>query len=159
MKKDIRADRWILNGMAFVILLPVILSTQQMIQLHEQIDVGLLFNLGSWLGLLVLVSAIALYVTSFILVLWKGRLLLAIVALFLTVFPLEIFLPIIQKGSEAKSRQLVIERTPGVKVYCNDVYLGETPFDISETAFREKVQPWDTPPRQKMVLGEEFIQM
>ena len=158
MKKDIRANRWILNGMAFVILLPVILSPQQMIQLHKQIDGGLLFNLGNWLGLLVFVLGIALYVTSLILVLWKGRLLLAIIALFLAVFSLEIFVPILQKSSEPGPRQLAIQRIPGVKVYCNDVYLGETPFEVSETEFHEKVKPWDTPPRQKMVIGEEFIQ-
>lgn len=158
MKEDIRANRWILNGMAFVILLPVILSPQQMIQLHEQIKLELLFNFGNWLGLLVFVSAIALYVASFVLILWKGRILFAIIALFIAVFSLEIFVPIFQKSSESGSRQLEIERIPGVKVYCNDVYLGETPIDISETEFREKVKPWDTPPRQKMVIGEEFIQ-
>ena len=158
MKKDIRPHWWILNGMAFVILLPVILSPEQMIQLHEQIDDGLLFNLGNWLGLLAFVLEIALYVASFILILWKGRLLLAIITLFLGAISLEIFVSIFEKSSDPGPRQLAIQGIPGVKVYCNDVFLGETPFKVSESEFHDKVQPWDTPPRQKMVIGEEFIQ-
>ena len=162
MKNDNRAIRWRLNGMAFAILLPLLWSPLQLILLHNQMGSGLLFNLQNWLCLLVFALAIILYVTSYILVLWNGRMLLAIIAaiiaLILTVFSLEIFVPNLQKGSEAKLRQLVIQHEPKIEVYCNDVYLGETPLEISETEFHDKVKPWDTPPRQKMVIGEEIIQ-
>ena len=158
MKNDNRANRWVLNGMTLFILLPVLLSPPQLIQLDKQMDSGLLFNLENWLSLLVFALAIGLYVTSFILILWKGRLLLAVVALYLTVFPLELFPWILQNDSGAKPRQLVIQHEPKIEVYCNDVYLGNTPLEISETEFHRKVKPWNTPPRQKMVIGEEVIQ-
>ena len=158
MKNINRANRWVLNGMTLFILLPVLLSPPQLIQLDKQMDSGLLFNLENWLSLLVFALAIGLCVTSFILVLWKGRLLLAIVALYLTVFPLELFPWILQNDSGAKPRQLGIRLESGVKVYCNDVYLGQTLLEISDTEFHRKVKPWNTPPRQRMVIGEGFLQ-
>ncbi len=158
MKNDNRANRWLLNGMALAILLPLLLPVLQLILLDEQIGSGLLFNFENWLGLLVIVLAIVLYLTSYILVLWKGRLLLASNALVLTLIALGIYVPILQNSSGSGPRQLGIRLEPGVRVYCNDVDLGETLLEISETEFHEKVKPWNTPPRQKMVIGEEFLQ-
>ena len=158
MKNDNQASRWVLNGVAFVILLLLLLSPLQLILLYEQIGGGLLFNIGDWLGLLVVVFAIVLYLTSFILVLWKGRLLLASIALLLTLIALGIYEQILQKNSESGPRQLGIRLEQGVKVYCNDVYLGETLLEISEAEFHRKVKPWNTPPRQRMVIGEGFLQ-
>ncbi len=158
MKNDNRANRWLLNGMALAILLPLLLPAPQLILLDEQIGSGLLFNFENWLGLLVIVLAIVLYLTSYILVLWKGRLLLASIALVLTLIAMGIYVPILQNSSGSGPRQLGIRLEPGVRVYCNGVDLGETLLEISETEFHEKVKPWNTPPRQKMVIGEEFLQ-
>ena len=151
MKKDIWANRWFLNGIALAILLPLLLIPQQL-------GSGVLLNFGNWLGLLVIVLAIVLYLTSFILVLWKGRLLLAGIGVVLTVIALGIYVPILQKSSESGPLQLGIRLEPGVKVYCNDVYLGQTLLEISEAEFHRKVKPWNTPPRQNMVIGERFLQ-
>ena len=158
MKNINRANRWVLNGMAFVILLLLLLTPLQLILLDQRIGIGLLFNIGNWFGLLVIVLTIVLYVMSFILVLWYGRLLLASITLVLTVIALGIYIPIFQKSSESGPRQLGIRLESGVKVYCNDVYLGQTLLEISDTEFHRKVKPWNTPPRQRMVIGEGFLQ-
>ena len=158
MKNDNQANRWFLNGMALAILLPLLLIPLQLTLPYQQIGGGLLFNFGNWLGLLGIVFAIVLYLTSFILVLWKGRLLLAGIAVVLTLITLGIYVPIVQDSGESGPRQLGIRLAPGVKVYCNDVYLGQTLLEVSETEFHRKVKPWNTPPRQKMVIGERFLQ-
>ena len=158
MKNDNRANRWFLNGMALAILLPLLLIPLLLILPYEQIGGGLLFNFGNWLGLLVIVLAIALYLASFVLVIWKGRLLLAGITVVLTVIALGIYISIFQKSGESGPLQLGIRLEPGVKVYCNDVYLGQTLLEISEAEFHRKVKPWNTPPRQNMVIGERFLQ-
>ena len=164
MKNDNRANQWPLNVTAFVIFLPVLLYPQfiQIVALGHIRHIRHIQSLikgGHWLSLLVVVLIIALYVASFILVLWKGRLRLAVLTVFLSFLLHGVSFWILPKAGEAGPRQLVIhEYTLRIDVYCNDVYLGETPLKISETEFHEKVKPWDTPPRQKMVIGEEFIQ-
>ena len=158
MKNDNQANRWFLNGMVLAILLPLLLIPLQLTLPYQQIDGGLLFNFGNWLGLLGIVFAIVLYLTSFILVLWKGRLLLAGIAVVLTLITLGIYVPIVQDSGESGPRQLGVRLDPGVKVYCNDVYLGKTLLEVSETEFHRKVKPWNTPPRQNMVIGEGILQ-
>ena len=158
MKNDNRANRWVLNGMAFLILLLILLAPLQIILLDQRISIGLLFNIGNLFDLLVIVLAIVLYVTSFILVLWKGRLLLANITMILTVIALGIYIPMLQKSGDSGPRQLGIRLESGVKVYCNDVYLGETLLEISDTEFHRKVKPWHTPPRQRMVIGQGFLE-
>ena len=158
MKNDNRANRWVLNGMASLILILLLLAPLQLILLDQRIGIGLLFNIGNWFGLLGIVVTIVLYVTSFILVFWKGRLLLASITLMLTVISLGIYIPMLQKSGDSGPRQLGIRLESGVKVYCNDVYLGETLLEISETEFHSKVKPWNTPPRQRMVIGQGFFQ-
>ncbi len=44
----------------------------------------------------------------------------------------------------------------GIDVYCNDVHLGKTPLNISESEFNKLVKPWDTPPDQPgMIIDED----
>lgn len=40
----------------------------------------------------------------------------------------------------------------GIDVYCNDIYLGQTPLTITEAQFNQKVAPRDTPPDQPLML-------
>ena len=159
MKNDNQANWWALNVTVFVIFLPVLLYPQ----LIRVIKLGYIQSLikgGHWLHLSVVVLMIALYVASIILVIWKGRLRLAVLTVFFGFFLLTVsFSRIRLEGSGAGPRQLVIyAHEPGIEVYCNDVYLGETPLKISEAEFHEKVKPWKTPPRQKIVIEEEFIE-
>ena len=155
MKNDNRAKRWILNVTAFVILLPVLLYP--LIPLIKTGRIQSLIKGVHWLGLPLVVLIIAFYVASLIFVLWKGRLRLAVIAVFLSFVLLRVSFSIRPKGGEPVLRQLVIPASE-IDVYCNDVYLGKTPLRISETEFHEKVKPWDTPPRQKMVIGEDIIE-
>ena len=113
---------------------------------------------GRWLGLPAVILMIALYAASFILVLWKGNLRLAILVAFINCI-LVLFSPLVLlAGGDTGPHRLVIhENTPGIDVFCNDVYLGKTPLKISEAEFHEKVKPWNTPPRQKLVVGDESI--
>ena len=110
-----------------------------------------------WLGLSAVILMIALYAASFILILWKGRLRLAILVAFINCI-LVLFSPLVLLGNgDTGPRRLTIhENTPGIDVFCNDVYLGKTPLEISEEEFHEKVKPWNSPPRQKMIFGKEF---
>ncbi len=39
----------------------------------------------------------------------------------------------------------------GIDVYCNDVYLGKTPIEITTKEFVEKVPKWNKPPRQTSI--------
>ena len=155
MKNDNRAKRWVLNVTAFVILLPVLLYP--LIPLIKTGRIQSLIKGVHWLGLPLVVLIIAFYVASLIFVLWKGRLRLAVIAVFLSFVLLRVSFSIRPKGGEPVPRQLVIPASE-IDVYCNDVYLGKTPLRISETEFHEKVKPWDTPPRQKMVIGEDIIE-
>ena len=161
MQNQSQASRWGLNVIAFVILLPVLLDVQLDVQLVRVVTpeyIQMMAKGGHWLGLPAVILMIALYATSFVLVLWKGRLRLAILVAFINCI-LVLFSPLVLLASgDTGPRRLVIhEITPGIDVFCNDVYLGKTPLKISETEFHEKVKPWATPPRQKMVIGEEFI--
>ena len=141
-----------LNITVFLILLPMVLSSQfRRLEILEYIQS--LIEGGQWLGLLVIFLAVALYVASFIFIFWKGRLLLGMTAIILIESWLVFFVLRIQINEEAGPRQLIMRNEHGMKVYCNDVYLGETPIEISKDEFRDKVKPWDTPPRQKMILG------
>ena len=40
----------------------------------------------------------------------------------------------------------------GIDVYCNDVFLGTTPFEITEAEFSKRVPQWDVPPAQSRVF-------
>ena len=155
MKNDNRAKRWGLNVTALIIFLPVPLYP--LIPLIKTGRIPSLVQGGHWLGLPLVVLMIAFYVASFIFVLWKGRLRLAVIAVFLSFVLLRVSFSIRPKGGEPVPRQLVIPE-PEIDVYCNDVYLGKTPLRISEIEFYEKVKPWATPPRQKMIIGEDIIE-
>ena len=156
MKNDNRANRWILNVTAFVIFLPVLLHPG----LNLVIKPGYIQSLiegRHWLGLSFAVVIIALYVATIILVLWKGRLRLAVLTAFLSFFLLAVsFWVRLERGTGWPRKLEVFESE--LDVYCNDVYLGKTPLTISEAEFHEKVEPWDTPPRQRMVIGEGLIE-
>jgi hypothetical protein len=39
----------------------------------------------------------------------------------------------------------------GVDVFCNDVFLGKTPFKLYKKDFKKKVHEWSNPPRQKIL--------
>ena len=160
MRNESRAKRWILNGTAFVILLPILLYPvyPELIPFIKQGHIQSLIKGGPWLGLPLVVLMIGLYVTSFIFVLWKGRLRLAVIAVFLSFVLLGVSFVLSLKERESLRQLGIYEGAPVIDVYCNDVYLGKTPLKISKTEFHEKVKPWDTPPRQKMVIGEDIIE-
>ena len=157
MQNHSQASRWRLNVIAFVILLPVLLDVQ-LVRVVTPEYIQMMASGGRWLGLPAVILMMALYAASCILVLWKGRLRLAILVAFINC-NLVLFSPLVLlAGGDTGPRRLVIhEITPGIDVFCNDVYLGKTPLKISETEFHGKVKPWATSPRQKMVIGEEFI--
>ena len=155
MRNNNQANRWVLNVTAFVILLPVLLSIRQVVTMEH---IQSLSRHGSWMGLSVVIFVAILYVIGCTLILWKGRLRLAIVVVFLSFVSIIVLSPIVLMIIDYGPRQLAIhDSTPGIDVYCNDVYLGKTPLNISETEFHDKVKPWDTPPRQKMMIDDESI--
>ena len=156
MKNDNRAKRWMLNVTAFVILFPILLYPE-VIPVIKMVPIQSLIH-GHWLGLPLVVLIIGLYVASFICVLWKGRLRLAVIAVFLSSLLLGVFFILSLEDGERLHQLGIYEGVPVIDVYCNDVYLGKTPLRISKTEFHEKVKPWDTPPRQKMVIGEDIIE-
>ena len=157
MQNQSQASRWGLNVIAFVILLPVLLYVQ-LVRVVTPEYIQMMAKGGRWVGLPAVILMVALYAASFILVLWKGRLRLAILVAFINCI-LVLFSPLVLlAGGDTGPRRLVIhENTPGIDVFCNDVYLGKTPLKISEAEFHRKVKPWDSPPRQKMILGKEFV--
>ena len=156
MRNDNRANRWILNITSFVFFLPVLLHPE----LNLVIKLGyiqLLIKGEHWLGLSFAVVIIALYVATIILVLWKGRLRFAVLTAFLSFFLLAVSFWVRLEHGKGCPRKLEVSELE-LDVYCNDVYLGKTPLQLSESEFHEKVKPWDTPPRQKMVIGENLIE-
>ena len=157
MQNHSQANRWGLNVIAFVILLPVLLDVQ-LVRVVTPEYIQMMASGGHWLGLPAVILMMALYAASCILVLWKGRLRLAILVAFINCILVLLSAPVLLAGGNTGPRRLVIhEITPGIDVFCNDVYLGETPLEISEEKFHCKVKPWDSPPRQKMILAEEFV--
>ncbi len=153
-------NRWALNVTAFVILLPMLrYSLPTVYNIARAYINQLLSRDAHWLVLPVVVLTFALYATSFILLLWKGRMRLSAIVAFLSFILIVFSVPIlIVAGGDIGPRGLVIhEDKPGIDVYCNEVYLGETPLEISEAEFHEKVKPWNSPPRQKMMRGKEFV--
>ena len=156
MQNQSKVSRWGLNVIIFVILLPLLLDVQ-LVRLFTPEYIQMVAKGWRWLGLPTVILMIALYATSFILILWKGRVRLAILVAFINcIFVL--FSPLLfLADSDTVPRRLVIhENTPGIEVYCNDMYLGKTPLEISEEEFHEKVKRWNSPPRQKMIFGKEF---
>ena len=172
MKNDSRPKRWLLNITAFVILLPVflyfILGTHKIAQelIYQSLTTHSywqsLTTHSHWPVLPVIVLVLGLYVTSFILLLWKGRLRLAVLAAFLSFCVVVISVPVLMLMYDGSGlRRLgILKNTPGIDVFCNDVYLGETPLEISETEFHDKVKPWNTPPRQviinQVIINDEW---
>ncbi len=157
MQNQSKVSRWRLNVIVFVILLPLLLDVQ-LVRLFTPEYIQMMAKGWRWLGLPAVILMIALYATSFILILWKGRVRLAILVAFINCI-LVLFSPFLfLADSDTVPRGLVIhENTPGIDVFCNDVYLGKTPLEISEEEFHRNVKPWGSPPRQKMMFGGEFI--
>ena len=153
-------NRWMLNVTALVIIFPALRYSLPTVHNVTRGYIHQLVNGDAhWLVLPVVVLMLALYVTSFVLILWKGRVRLAILFVFLGFFITLVSVPIlVLRGGDIAPRGLVIhENTPGIDVYCNDVYLGETPLEISEGRFHERVKPWSSPPRQKMMFGGKSV--
>ena len=82
MQNQSQASRWGLNVIAFVILLPVLLDVQ-LVRVVTPEYIQMMAKGGRWLGLPAVILMIALCAASFILVLWKGRLRLAILVAFI----------------------------------------------------------------------------
>lgn len=155
MQNHGQASRWGLNVMTFVILLPL-LPNVQLVRLFTPEYIQMVAKGARWLGLPAVILMIALYAASFILILWKGRVRLAILVAFINCIIILISPLLLVASSDTVPRRLAIHKnTPGIDVFCNDVYLGKTPLEISEEEFHEKVKPWNSPPRQKMILGKE----
>ena len=153
-----RVTRWPLNITVFLVLLPMLLTSRWRRVVTPDLIQSMVEG-GRWLSFLVVVLAIVLFAASFIYIFWKGRLLVGIIAMIVVDSLLVVFVLFVQKDEEAEARRLFLMSEPGTGVYCNDVYLGETPLEISKEEFHDKVKPWDKPPRQKMILrhGKEFI--
>ena len=158
MRHDNRANRWVLNTAAFVIFLPVLLHP--VLNLFIKPDyIKLLIEGGHWMGLSFAVVIITLYLTTIIFVLWKGRLRLGLLTAFTAFCVLAgSFMVHLVRGADFPRKLALFESAAGIDVYCNDVYLGKTPLRLSESRFHDKVKPWDTPPRQMMVIGEKLIE-
>ena len=158
MRHDNRANRWVLNAAAFVIFLPVLLHPE----LNLVIKPGYIqaqIEGGHWMGLSLAVVIITLYLATIVLVLWKGRLRLAVFTAFFSFCALSGSLWVrLERGANLPRQLALFESAAGIDVYCNGVYLGKTPLHLSESEFHEKVEPWDTPPRQKMVIGENLLE-
>ena len=156
MQNHSQASRWGLNVIAFVIILPVLLDVQ-LVRLFTPEYIQMVAKGGRWLGMLAVILMIALYATSFILILWKGRVRLAILVAFINcIFVLFSPLLLVANSDTVPRGLLIHENTPGIDVFCNDVHLGKTPLEISEEEFHRDVKPWNSPPRQKMIFGKEF---
>ena len=157
MRNDNRANRWVLNAAAFVIFLPVLLHPV----LNLFIKPGYIKSLiegRHWMGLSFVAVIMTLYFTIIILVLWKGRLRLAVFTAFFIFCVLAApFFVQLEKGADFPRQLALFNSVAGIDVYCNEVYLGKTPLQLSESGFHAKVKPWDTPPRQKMVIGETLL--
>lgn len=160
-RNDNRSSRWVLNLAAFAILLPIFLWFLILIHGFKPELIPLLFKRGfstDLFGVLALIVTFVSLIASLVLVLQRGRLRLAVLALFLCNCSIGASVAILENVGQAGGRQLVIHpSTPGIKVFCNDVYLGESPLTIAESEFHQLVKSWDTPPRQKMFLREGFL--
>ena len=158
MRNDNRANRWVLNAVAFVIFLPVLLHPELNLVIRPGY-IQVLIEGGHWMGLSFVAVIITLYFTTIILVLWKGRLRLAVfTAFFIFCVLAGPFLVQLKKGADFPRQLELFQSAAGIEVYCNDVYLGKTPLQLSESGFHAKVKPWDTPPRQEMVIGETLLE-
>ena len=157
MRNDNRANRWVLNAAAFVIFLPVLLHPELNLVIRPSY-IQVLIEGGHWMGLSFVAVIITLYFTTIILVLWKGRLRLAVfTAFFIFCVLAGPFLVQLKKGADFPRQLELFQSAAGIEVYCNDVYLGKTPLQLSESAFHAKVNPWDAPPRQKIVIRETLL--
>jgi hypothetical protein len=144
----------LLNITAAVILLPIF-TLVFMLPLFGVLDsFRTLLDRPLWVDFPILIPSIALYVAAIMLILWKGRLSLGLLAFFAA------FILLLLRGAfldDEIPRRYVLEigrygRIYGVDVYCNGVYLGRTPLTISEEEFRRKVKPWEKPPRQDIII-------
>ena len=158
---DNPANRWVLNLTALMILLPIFLGLIIQIQGFKLALIPLLFKRGfstDLFGLLALIITFACLIASLVLVLRRSRLRLAVLALFLCSCSIGVSVSILGNVGKVGGRELIIHGdAPGIDVFCNDVYLGKSPLKIFESEFHQAVKPWHTPPRQKMFLGDEFI--
>ena len=96
---------------------------------------------------------------SIALMFWNHRLRWGMCLLLVTV----VFFPVVQMMTtrDKSVDQYVLQIgqfnsiDQGIDVYCNDVYLGQSPLTISEEEFREQVEPWEQPPRQEVLMSPE----
>jgi hypothetical protein len=90
------------------------------------------------------------YIAAFVLLMLRARITIPLILMFASY----LLLVFADHHSGAENLQIVLEigageRIVGRDVYCNDVFLGQTPLVISREEFHEKVKPWSGPPRQK----------
>jgi len=90
------------------------------------------------------------YIAALILLMLRARIMIPLVLIFASFF-LSVFA---NHDSGKENLQIVLEigageRIVGEDVYCNEVFLGQTPLKISREEFYEKVKPWPAPPRQQ----------
>ena len=134
-RNDNRSNRRVLNLAAFGILLPIFLWFLILIHGFKPELIPLLFKRGfstDLFGVLALIVTFVSLIASLVLVLQRGRLRLAVLALFLCNCSIGASVAILENVGQAGGRQLVIHpSTPGIKVFCNDVYLDESPLTIA----------------------------
>ncbi|MHC4153882.1 MAG: hypothetical protein ACYST6_02990 [Planctomycetota bacterium] len=109
---------------------------------------------GSVLAGPLLYAVVFGYAASMVWILWRGRLLGAMMIFIVTT----VAYMFLSGGKALRRYELLIGRAKpihGIDVYCNDVYLGKTPFRISEKEFYAKVKRWDKPPRQERLWIRE----
>ncbi len=156
-----QANRRLLNLATFAILLPIFLWLLILIQGFKPELIPLLLKRGfstDLFGVLALIVVFFSLIASLVLILQRGRLRMAVLALFLCYCSIQATVAILENVGQTGGRQLVIHpNTRGIRVFCNDVYLGDSPLTISEAEFHQLVKPRDTPPHQMMFLGEEYI--
>ena len=157
MKKDNPANRPFMNTTTFVIFLPFLALGLLMPGVGMFDSIRSILGHGRWFDYPIIILLSSLYITSVLLILWKSSLgqglgifylLLILMAMYATTRS--------DLAPSVRAHVIAIGRVShihGVDVYCNDVYLGQTPLVISEEDFRQKVKPWKQPPRQDIILG------
>jgi len=158
MKKDNPANRIFLNSTALVIFLPILALAMLFPLLGMFNRVRMLFENGRWFDYPIVIFLSGLYITSVVLIFWRSRLSLGLCVFYLTFFLMLLHPMITKLELDDLVNRYVLEigrgsHIHGVDVYCNDVYLGQTPLVISEEDFRRKVKPWNQPPRQNIIIG------
>ena len=156
MKRDNPANIPFLNTTTVVIFLPLLALALLMPRAGMFDSIRSILDHGRWFDYPIIILLSSLYVASLFLILWRSRLGQGLGIFYLSLILMTIHAStIIDLPHSAHPHIIEIGRAShihGVDVYCNDVYLGQTPMVISEEDFYKKVNPWEQPPRQEIII-------